>query len=495
MNIRSKLIFAFSGLTIVSIIMAIVLFWLGNKGKDYLNQALRDYSVMVQVRDIQFSLDKQWKSFNYYLVLSEEEELNNYRDFANNIYTNFDEWQKVVENNIEISTISERKKSYERLNNLGLDIMGLNKEGKRDSALNKVDTEFMPMFDKTRANFEYLSEEKTKNLVSSQSRMVQLGQLSTLLSLIVSIFAILWATFMGFYIFRSIALPLIMLQEGAKVIGSGDLSYRINMTSKDEIGQLANSFNAMVENLKNLQAQIVQMDRMSSLGQLAGGVAHELNNPLTGVLGQSQLLLEKVPQENVSMRTSLEKIERAAQRCRSIVRALLDFARQKDYNFQDYDIHPLIDERLEFCQSDLTSSKITVKKNYGPGLPKVKVSSSHIQQVFLNLITNAAQSMVTLGGGTLTISTLCIDRNDETGTTRYFLISFKDTGIGIKKDNLDHIFDPFFTTKDIGKGTGLGLTVSYGIVQRHNGEILASSAGENQGAEFRVLIPCPKKEN
>jgi len=238
----------------------------------------------------------------------------------------------------------------------------------------------------------------------------------------------------------------------------------------------------MANNLKKSEAQIIQLDRMAQLGQLAEGIAHELNNPLSGVLGQSEIMLEKLPLTD-PYRQTFEKIARAADRCRKITKGLLDFSRQKDFHFELEDIVAVIDETVEMRMPDIAASKIIVIKNYGKGMPKIIVSAPHIQQVFLNIITNSIQSM--RQGGTLTISA----RYEASLPISEFSISFTDTGQGISKENLSKIFTPFFTTRDPGKGTGLGLAISYGIIQRHNGKILVSSEGENKGATFTVKLP------
>ncbi|MGA2090276.1 MAG: ATP-binding protein [Endomicrobiales bacterium] len=283
-------------------------------------------------------------------------------------------------------------------------------------------------------------------------------------------------------VIRSIIQPLNMLQKGAKIIGEGNLNHHIAIDSKDEIGALAQTINQMVRDLKILQIKIIQIDRMISIGHLAGGVAHEINNPLTGVLGQAQLLLEQIPAEH-PFRTSVVKIESAAQRCRQITRALLDFASEKDYKFQRADINTLIDGALDFTRIEMELNNIKLIKNTNQLLPAVRVSPMHIQQVFFNIITNAIQSMP--HGGKLSITSTPAEKNTVE-------IYFSDTGNGISGLHLSHVFDPFFTTKDIGHGTGLGLTVSYGIVHRHGGNIVVNSDGEGLGATIIVTLPVGK---
>ncbi len=305
------------------------------------------------------------------------------------------------------------------------------------------------------------------------------GKIGLIMPIVLALVTVVVGMFMVIMLFRSIVHPINILQAGTQLISDGNIDHQVEIVSKDEIGQLSQSFNQMLNSLKNLQLQVVQMDRMSSIGQLAGGVAHEINNPLTGVLGQAQLLLERLPQDS-PYRSTVEKIENAAQRCRMIVRALLDFAREKNYKFQSTNMAELIEESLSFTRSEMSSKKIQIEEDIPDPLPDITASAGHLQQVVLNIINNAIHAMPE--GGKLTIAVNIIDKN-------MMDISFTDTGQGIKKVNIDHVFDPFFTTKEVGKGTGLGLTISYGIIQRHRGEIIVKSDGENKGATFTVRLP------
>ena len=247
---------------------------------------------------------------------------------------------------------------------------------------------------------------------------------------------------------------------------------------------------------KQLQAQLIKANKMIGLGQLAGGVAHEINNPLTAVLGNAQLLLTEISPDN-SWYREVEKIEQSAQRCRNIVTNLLGFSRQQERMSQSGDINETIDNTLTLYGRQLGIENIKVTKKYNANLPKLSLSIPQIQQVFLNLIVNAQQAMP--HGGELTISTrLCNSHSNKnhqiTGTIdkhskKYIEIIFEDTGEGIERENLSRIFDPFFSTKEGKKNTGLGLSVSYGIIKKHNGYIYAESKGEKRGSKFTIILP------
>ncbi|MCK4532243.1 PAS domain S-box protein [bacterium] len=244
---------------------------------------------------------------------------------------------------------------------------------------------------------------------------------------------------------------------------------------------------------KQLQLRLIQADKMVTLGQLAGGVAHEINNPLTSVMGNAQLLLMQLPPTNPGY-TEIQKIEQSAQRCKSIVTNLLGFSRQQEFEFQATNVNEIINRTLSLYERQLTIENIRVVKKYAKNLPKLKLSAPQIQQVFLNLIVNAQQSMPS--GGNLTISTeisnTASSKNkliDNKQSEKNITITFQDQGMGIEKESLARIFDPFFSTKEVGNNTGLGLSVSYGIIKKHKGNIRAKSNGKGKGSKFVIILP------
>jgi two-component system NtrC family sensor kinase len=236
--------------------------------------------------------------------------------------------------------------------------------------------------------------------------------------------------------------------------------------------------------LKALQSQLLQVEKMTAVGRLAAGVAHEINNPLSGVLGFAQVLLQEIPEGN-DWREDVKKIEEGARRCKKIVSNLLTFSRQQEFNLELADIGEVIDSTLSLCENQILLENVRTIKDYGKNLPKIRISIPQIEQVFLNLITNAIQAMVQ--GGELNISTRLGNGGDSVE------ISFTDTGKGVRKEILPKIFEPFFTTNEVGKGTGLGLSVSYEIVKKHKGSIVGESEGEGKGARFTVVLPVEKK--
>jgi len=243
-------------------------------------------------------------------------------------------------------------------------------------------------------------------------------------------------------------------------------------TSREELEQT-------VERLKTTQAQLVQSEKLSGIGEFVAGVAHELNNPLTTVMGFSELL--KQADAKPEHERFLDMIHKSALRCQKIVQNLLSFARRHPPERKLSNLNELLTGAVEFLQYQLRTSNIEVTTQLSPDLPKALVDPHQIQQVFLNIINNARQAIEAhQPTGMIRISTeLC---------GRFARILFKDNGPGISEANLSKVFDPFFTTKEAGKGTGLGLSLCYGIIKEHGGSVTVHSPA-GQGATFVIELP------
>jgi len=230
---------------------------------------------------------------------------------------------------------------------------------------------------------------------------------------------------------------------------------------------------------KKMEGQLIVTDRLASIGELASGVAHELNNPLTGVIGFSDLLLDRDLPDDI--KEDLEIINREAKRTAGVVKNLLTFARKHPEEKQSVDINQIIEKALEFRAYEHKVNNIQVNTQVAPDLPEISADGFELQQVFINIIINAEYFMIEAHGrGTLTIIT---ERVDD-----IIRVSFADDGPGIAKGNLGHLFYPFFTTKEVGKGTGLGLSICHGIITEHGGRIYVESE-LGKGATFIVELP------
>jgi two-component system NtrC family sensor kinase len=342
-------------------------------------------------------------------------------------------------------------------------------------------------------SLEGFEKEKTR----IYNRMIVSGMISVIvLSLLLSLL-----------LHRMVSKPIDRLLAATKRAADGNLEQSVSIRSHDELGKLSESFNTMIaelkrsrdaiegwtetlerrvqertEELQRVQDQLIHAGKMAAIGELAAGVAHEINNPLTGVLTFSSLLLKKIDAEH-PWRKDLETIVQQTSRCRNIVRGLLDFARQRKPDKKPWDIHQLLEKTLILLEKQAPFQNVEIVKEYQDGLPMLFVDGDQIQQVFMNILLNAADAM-SKDGGMLRIRTA--QKNDKVE------IAFSDTGCGIPKEHLSKLFDPFFTTKQTGKGTGLGLAISYGIIQSHNGEINVESE-VGKGSTFRIVLPVEKE--
>lgn len=252
--------------------------------------------------------------------------------------------------------------------------------------------------------------------------------------------------------------------------------FRTHLADADRTRLLAQSESSVI-NLQRLQAQMVQSEKLVSLGQLAAGAAHEINNPLTAILGYSDLLADD-PALPERTRATAAKIREQARRTKNLVQNLLSFARQVPAERTLLDINTVVSNAVQLRALDLPSGDTRIEQQLESVLPGVRGDSNQLMQVFFNIIHNAVYAM-TASGGVLTIRTLR-DRGNV-------IVLFSDTGPGIKEPH--RVFDPFYTTKPVGKGTGLGLSICYGIVREHGGNILCYN-GQTGGAVFRVELPA-----
>ena len=268
------------------------------------------------------------------------------------------------------------------------------------------------------------------------------------------------------------------LVEANRRVADGDMTVRVPVRASGEVGLLTSSFNTMLDTLQDTQDQLVQSEKLASLGQLAAGVAHELNNPLGTILLYSDIVKKELGPDS-AYTDDLEIILSETKRCKSIVAALLEFARQNQVITRPTNLNNLILSVIELHIKQCEASSVEVHLKLDPALPKIQADPNQITQVVVNLVENALDAMP--DGGILNIRTRNEPRNMVT-------MEFEDTGIGIPPENQSKLFTPFFTTKPLGKGTGLGLAIIYGIIKMHRGQILVTSE-INKGTKFTVQLP------
>jgi signal transduction histidine kinase len=235
----------------------------------------------------------------------------------------------------------------------------------------------------------------------------------------------------------------------------------------------------MEDQVEKARLQVVQSDKLASLGRMAAGLAHELNNPLTGIMVFAELLKESLPEEDPA-RDDLAGILEDVERCQEIVRGMLDYSRQSDIRQEDLDLNQVVEDSFNLIRDNAVFLHVDVQTRYHSQPLPIQGDAKLLRQVFVNLIMNAVDAMG--GQGRLSVVTGL----DAQGW-RYAEVS--DTGPGIPEENLNRVFDPFFTTKAVGRGTGLGLSVVYGVMQRHGGSISVKETGP-EGTTFLVRLPA-----
>lgn len=323
---------------------------------------------------------------------------------------------------------------------------------------------------------------------ASQNRFLRLVQAFNQHVLMVAILSIMVTFILAIPVARTVTRPLKELQVLAEVserVGKGDLSARMPYIPRGEVGLVAKSFNSMLDKLQTMQDKLIQTEKLASLGQLAAGVAHELNNPLATILLYADILQRELRDENKN-KDDLQTIIYESLRCKNIVAALLNFARQTQVNAHPMNLNQLILDVVEVEKNHPRYQNIGIELNLDPDLPQIQADQAQIREVLINLTNNAVDAMPE--GGKLILRT-------HRASMDYVAFDVQDTGKGIPPENTNKLFTPFFTTKPIGKGTGLGLAIIYGIVKMHRGQINVQSK-VGQGTTFTILLPLhlPKQE-
>jgi signal transduction histidine kinase len=296
-----------------------------------------------------------------------------------------------------------------------------------------------------------------------------------------------------------------LLIDQIRAIGEGSWEKRLPVDgANNEIASLALEFNQMSARLQELYAKLVQeqrerltlernlrqSDKLASVGQLAAGLAHEIGTPLNIIGGRAEFLLRR-PRNRDEIADNLQVIRSQIDRITGIVRQLLEFSRRREPAFRDVELQPLIEKVKGLLAHKIAEKRVSVDCRIDKSLPSVAADPSQLEQVFINLFLNSLQALPP--GGWIHIQAEFADRKEQNGgEPRHLRIDFEDNGAGIAAEHIGQVFDPFFTTKDIGEGTGLGLSVSYGIVKDHGGEIRVES-DLGRLTRFTILLPVQSR--
>ena len=295
---------------------------------------------------------------------------------------------------------------------------------------------------------------------------------------LIALLSILLAGIIAIPTARFITRPIAAQVAAIQRLAQGDMTVRVPVAGKGELSVLAHSFNSMVETLQKTQQELLHKEKLASMGQLAAGVAHEINNPLGTIMLFADVMYNEADRDD-PRRKDLEMIINETTRCKNIVGSLLNFARQQKVMVQDTDVDALLDQAIVEVEHQPSFDGIEINREFSADLPVIQADPEQLIQIFVNLLNNAAEAIS--GEGTITIATQPIGH-------QWVEINISDTGIGIPEEYLDKLFTPFFTTKPPGKGTGLGLSIVYGIVKMHRGQIITQSE-VGKGSTFTIILP------
>lgn len=302
---------------------------------------------------------------------------------------------------------------------------------------------------------------------------------------LVSLVIVLIAAIFGVVVSRQITRPLERLSNAVRKIAKGDFDVNVGIKSRDEIGQLSNSFNDMASELKQRESSLqkaqhalVQSEKMAAVGTLSAGLAHEVKNPLSAVLGYAQLSKRKLDQPEV-LKRNLDIIENETKRCNEIIDNLMQFSRMEKGEHSQISINDVVNKSMAIVDHQLALKNVRIEAALADNIPLLAGNANQLQQVLMNLMINA-QHAIGEDGGTVKLATYV--------NSGFVIITVSDTGPGVDDDLAHKIFEPFFTTKPAGQGTGLGLSVSYGIIKDHGGEISVRRAASG-GAKFVIELP------
>jgi two-component system NtrC family sensor kinase len=312
------------------------------------------------------------------------------------------------------------------------------------------------------------------------------------LFIFITVAGMLLAIGLGYVVANKISRPVQKLIEASAQVSQGNLSPEIGPISESEIGVLQKTFKRMLESIQERdkrqrvesETKLLQSEKQASIGKLAGGVAHEINNPLTGIFTFTHMLLRRkdIPED---LRGDLETIAQETERVRKIVKGLLDFSRQTELDRESTDVNRLVGQTVALVENQALIKGVNINFELGQALPMITLDRNQMKSVLLNIIINALDA--TEPGGAIAVSTN-LSVSGSNPNQKGVQIICSDTGCGIPPENLDKLFDPFFTTKEVGQGTGLGLSVSYGIVERHGGTIRVQST-VGRGSTFTIWLP------
>ncbi|MFH2045221.1 MAG: HAMP domain-containing sensor histidine kinase [Pseudomonadota bacterium] len=469
LNIRKKIIV---GLTICLLVIGFV----GGNSYRFLHQIEQKQHLVEVADDLSNTVLEIRRYEKNFLLYGSQDDLSENRSYIKKgleVLSSIPAGMKKMKGAPQIGLIEKGLIKYEKL----MDQMAVCVVGGRKDCENDLE-------DRLRAEGKNLVDRSIALVSFERERiLVIIGQLKKHIVINVTLFLS-----MGMFLIpmmaRKIIKPLRIIEKTTVQIANGNFSFIPVQNTRDETQRVVEAFNRMVAELEKRQEQLVQTKKLSSIGILTSGVAHQLNNPLNNISTSCQILLEEGSKaEPEFMHRMLLNIEQEVNRARDTVKGLLEFSRDRDFALVPASLDEVVERSIRLVSSQVPSG-IEIQKDIPKDLV-IDIDTQRIQEVFLNLIINAVQAIESLSG------LIKISAQPDHGAGMA-VITFEDTGVGIPEENFDMIFDPFFTTKEVGVGTGLGLSIVYGIIQQHKGLVsVESEVGE--GTRFIIHLPLHQR--
>jgi two-component system, NtrC family, sensor kinase len=464
LNIRQKVILGFSA-------CVLAIGFIGGFSYHYLHAIeLKQHVVQVadDLREIVLEIRRYEKNYLLYGLAEDYQE--------NRQYT-----QKALEVLATIVPEVQNLRVSSQMNTLKADLIEyqglmekLSKAGDRGQADRRG------LEDQLRSRGKVLVDLSVKLVTFERHRIIEI--ISTLKTQLLTA-VLVFLAFMGFIIYivsRKIIQPLRVIENTTKRIAQGDFKPLPVLDTRDETQRVVEAFNRMVTELERRQDQLVQGKKMSSLGVLTAGIAHQLNNPLNNISTSCQIILEELDQADLEfVRKMLTNVEQEVYRARDIVKGLLEFSRVREFSLKATPLEEVVKRSIRLISSQVPPGIDLV--DAVPADLVLDLDAQRMQEVLLNLLMNAVQAIKETPGEIRIAAATDPGKHEA-------IITIEDTGMGIPKDELDRVFDPFYTTKEVGVGTGLGLSIVYGIIEKHHGHIGVDSK-EGEGTRFTIRMP------
>ena len=439
----------------------------------FISNLAKQQQFLEKIVDFEFEIQQARRyEKNYFLYGTNLYDVLNHVHNAENMKNNFDEKMREIMSEKVYEDLSYNLKSYKE---------SIEKLRSYSSVGDTLSGEPKLRIESEIRNFGAAALVSASEAIDRERLRMHTWLNTSMISAITALFVIfIIGIFLTTYISKQIVQSYGRFEEYTKRIAKGDFSLITPARKyRDEFTNLAIAINQMMMELKNREEQLLQSRKMAAVGTLTAGIAHELNNPLNNISLITESLIDEHDQWDEKQRLKMLKdIFAQVERAGATVANLLDFTRREESSFNQIAVNDVLNKTLNFVSNEIHINNVELKKELGANLPPITGNQHNLQQVFLNMFLNAIQAMP--DGGVLFVQSRV--------EGKWIRIDIRDSGVGISEENKEKIFDPFFTTKSVGEGTGLGLSVSYGIIQKHHGEITVESE-LGKGADFIIKLP------